>query len=178
MRKEFLEISVGELISVTGGILAGTLLATLTNKIFIIPGIFILMPGFLEMKGNIFGSLAARLGTGLHLGTIGTNKIMTRPIIENVIASFLLSIIVSIALGLMAYVATIIFFKSSDISILFVSILASIISSLILIPLTVKSTLWLYKRDYDPNNIMGPYVTTVGDVVSIVSILLAILIVI
>ena len=112
------------------------------------------------------------------MGTIGTNKIMTRPIIENVIASFLLSIIVSIALGLMAYVATIIFFKSSDISILFVSILASIISSLILIPLTVKSTLWLYKRDYDPNNIMGPYVTTVGDVVSIVSILLAILIVI
>lgn len=177
MNKEFLELSISEIVSVTGGILAGSLLAILTNKIFIIPGILVLMPGFLEMRGNIFGSLAARISTGLHLGTIDKNKRLSKPIIQNTIASSILSIIVGLILGLVAYIAINIFFKTDNISIIFVSFLAAIISTIILIPLTIESTLWLYRHNYDPNNIIGPYVTTLGDLVSIISLLLAILLI-
>mgnify|MGYP001574130012 CR=1 FL=1 len=177
MNKESLELSVAEIVSVTGGILAGSLLAILTDKLFVIPGLLVLMPGFLEMRGNIFGSLAARISTGLHLGSIDKNKRFSTPIIQNTIASFILSVLVSLILGIIAYFAISLFFKIDNTSIILVSFLASVISSVILIPITIESTLWLYRHNYDPNNIIGPYVTTLGDVVSIISLLLAVLLI-
>ena len=65
MNKEFLELSITEIVSITAGIISGSLLAVLKDKLFIIPGIIILIPGFLEMRGSIFGTLAARISTGL-----------------------------------------------------------------------------------------------------------------
>ena len=177
MNREFFEIALAELISITGGILAGSLLAILTNKLFVIPGLFILMPGFLEMRGNIFGSLAARISTGLHLGIIDQNNRFSKSIIENITAAFFLSILVGLLLGLVSHIAIRFFFHINNTSIIMVSLIAAIVSSIILIPLTIESTLWLYRHNYDPNNIMGPYVTTLGDVVSIISLLLAILLI-
>ena len=64
--RDFLEILSSQLVALTGGILAGTLLAIFTDRLFILPGFLILLPGFLELKGAIAGSMAARLGTELH----------------------------------------------------------------------------------------------------------------
>ena len=67
MDEEFREIFFSEIISITGGLFAGTMLAVFVNKLFLIPGLLILLPGFLEMRGNISGSLAGRLSVDLHL---------------------------------------------------------------------------------------------------------------
>lgn len=177
MNKEFLEISVTEIISVTGGIIGGSLLAVLKDQLFIIPGLIILMPGFLEMRGSVFGTLAARISTGLNLGTIDNKKKINRPLMENILASLLLSLIASFTLGLISYLAIMIFFNTNFPLIILVSVLAAIISSIILLPSTIIAAFWLYNHNYDPNNIIGPYVTTTGDIVSIVSLLLAVLII-
>jgi mgtE-like transporter len=179
MRKDFLEILSGELIAVTGGLLAGLSLAIFKDKLLLIPGLFILLPGLLEMRGNISGSLAARIGSALHLGTLSANaKYNNKIIVRNIFASFLLVIFVSLVLGSLAYVATLIFFKIQFIEIIYISVFAAIFSNIILLPLTIKTSLWLYKKGHDPDNIMGPYITTIGDVVCILAILLAITIVV
>ena len=66
--KDFKEILFSQSMAVIGGIIAGTLLALYTDKILLIPGMVILIPGFLEMRGNISGTLSARLSSGLFLG--------------------------------------------------------------------------------------------------------------
>jgi cation transporter-like permease len=37
----------------------------------------------------------------------------------------------------------------------------------------VAGVFWLFKRGHDPNNVIGPLVTTMGDVVSIVALAVA-----
>ncbi len=167
--REFEEIFVSEFISVTGGILAGVLLASATNRLEMIPGILILMPGFLEMRGNISGALAARLSTALHLNLLKKHPGILR---SNIAAASFLSVAISTFLGLVAYVGTLLFFRINYPKIIIVALVAGIISNFIMIPVTTKTTLWLFRHGLDPDNIMGPYITTMGDILSVVSLLI------
>ena len=174
--KDFKEILSSQLVSITGGLVAGTLLAAYTKKILFIPGMFILLPGFLEMRGNISGSFAARLSSGLFLGYIKPNQKNTKIIKGNMIASFALVVYISIMLGLIAFLCNLLIFKVFTPKIILVPIIAGIIANIIEIPLTLFVTMYLFKKKYDPNNIMGPFVSSTGDVTSILSLLLTLFI--
>ena len=88
-KRDFSEILSSELVSVTGGIISGTLLAIFTDRLFLLPGLLILLPGFLELQNASSGSLAARLGSELHTRRIRPGK-KSRLITENKMASFIL----------------------------------------------------------------------------------------
>ncbi|HLD49254.1 MAG TPA: magnesium transporter, partial [archaeon] len=83
----------------------------------------------------------------------------------------------SAVLGTVAYFANLYFFGVNNISIIFIALFAGIFSNIIEIPITIFTTFWLFRHGHDPNNIMGPYVTTIGDIVSILSLLIAIVII-
>ncbi len=175
--ENFKEIFSAEIISVLGGLLAGTILAYHTDKLLFIPGMLILLPGFLEMRGNISGSLASRLSSGLFLGVIKPNQFKTKIIRGNLIASFLLVIFVSLTLGLLAYLFNYIIFKVSIPKIILLALIAGIIANIIEVILTLFFTFYLFRKGYDPNNIMGPFLTTTGDITSILALLIALVIV-
>jgi mgtE-like transporter len=81
-----------ELIYTVGGVFAGIIL--------------VLVPAILGMRGNISCTLGSRLGSAIHLGLI--DKIERNPeLINNVAGSLTLSLIMSIALGIMAHIFTI-----------------------------------------------------------------------
>ncbi|MBI2542577.1 MAG: magnesium transporter [Candidatus Aenigmarchaeota archaeon] len=172
--KDFKEIFSTQLISITGGLIAGYFLAVALDKIYLIPGFFILLPGLLDMRGNVSGSLAARLSAGLHLGVIKSRKPINRITVENIKVAILLTLITSLLLGSVAYLANYVFSGVDYPKIILISIFAAVLSNIIEIPMTVFLTFWLFKRGFDPNNIMGPYVTTSGDIVTILSLLAAV----
>src|SRR3989338_6201567 len=68
--KDFKEITATQFVSLTGGLMAGTILSTFSNNLLIVPGLFVLYPGFLALKGEIHGSLSARLSSALHIGDV------------------------------------------------------------------------------------------------------------
>lgn len=175
--KKFREIFSSQMISLFGGLIVGTTLAIYTDKLFLIPGIFILLPGFLEMRGNISGSLAARLTSGMYLGLINPKRNKTKIVKGNVLASFLLAIIVSFTLGLLALVFNYLIFHIVTIKILFIPLIAGILANAIEIPLTLFFTFYLFKKGYDPDDIMGPFVTSTGDIISVVSLLTVVLLI-
>lgn len=175
--RDFREILTSEIISITGGLLAGTILAFATGQLALVPGLFILIPGFLEMRGNISGTLAARLGSGLWSGALKPRMHGNRILHGNLIADIFLAIAVSFVLGIVAYAASSIFFGITNIALIYVAVIAGILSNIIEIPATVFATFWLFKRGHDPDNIMGPYVTTIGDIISVIALLVAIAIV-
>ena len=170
--KDINQMLIAEVISVSGGILAGYILADVTGLLERIPGILLLIPAFLEMRGNIAGSLAARLGTGLHIGVI-KGRWKMKNIWNNVLASFLLGLFVSAFIGVLAFFISFFSSMSADPRIIIISILAAIISNVIEISSTTYMTMWLFKKGYNPDDIMGPVVTTTGDIISALSLVIA-----
>ncbi len=170
----FREIFLSQIVLLIGGLIAGTILAVYTDNLLLIPGMLVLIPGFLEMRGNISGSLAARISSGIYLGFInpyGKNKRVLR---GNIAASFFLVVFISILLGVLAYLFTLIVFKTPYPEIILISLLAAILANLIEIPLSIFFTFFLFRKGFDPDNIMGPFVTTTGDLTSILSLLLVV----
>ncbi|MDP2908287.1 MAG: magnesium transporter [Nanoarchaeota archaeon] len=175
--KSFKEIFLSQIVSIIGGLIAGTILALYTDKLLLIPGMLILLPGFLEMRGNISGSFASRLSSGLFLGVINPNKVKTKIIRGNLLSSFLLAIIISFTLGLIAFLFNLLVFKIAVSKIILLPLIAGIIANAIEIPLTLVVTFYLFKKGHDPNNIIGPFVTSTGDITSIASLLIALVII-
>jgi|GEM_PF-739349 len=175
--KEFREIAIAEVLSITGGLLAGTILAINIDQILLIPGLLILLPGFLEMRGNISGSLAARLSTALDVRKITSREENSYFVRQNIIATFAEALIVSLSLAAIAYAVTYFIFGTATLSIFLIAVLAAILSNVIEDILTTKATFWLYRKGLDPNNVMGPYVTTTGDIVSVFCLLFAVFVV-
>ncbi|HLD10452.1 MAG TPA: magnesium transporter [Candidatus Nanoarchaeia archaeon] len=167
----FKEILTAQIIFVFIGLIAGTILAVYTDKILLIPGMLILLPGFLEMKGNIGGTLSSRITSGLFLGVINKNNIKTKIIKTNLLASFCLVIIISTILGLIAFIFNYLLLKEIIYEIILIPILASILSNSIELPLGIFATFYLFKKGHDPSNIMGPFIASLGDITSIVSLL-------
>jgi len=176
--KDFWEILTAEFLSVTGGIIGGILLSVLTNKLEMIPALLILLPGFLEMRGNIGGSLAARLSADLHLKKISAKLKETSILKDNVLASSILAIFIALILGLLAYLSVYLIFGINNTNIIFIALIASVLSLILEMPLTIVATFWLFKHGYDPDDIMGPYVTTIGDVFSILALIITVMVII
>ncbi len=176
LKKEYEEIFIAEIISISGGLLAGTLLAFYINQILLIPGLLILLPGFLELRGNVSGALAARLGTALDLKRMRPTLINNKTVNQNILASFIEVTLVALALATVAYVVTYFFFGTATPKIFLIAIIAALTSNLIEVVATTFAVFAIYKAGHDPNNIMGPYVTTTGDIISVLSLLFAIVV--
>jgi len=175
--KDFKEIFSSQLVSIAGGLIVGTLLAIYTNQLLLIPGMLIILPGFLEMRGNISGSFASRLSSGLFLNVIKPNNTKTKLIKGNLLASFLLAMSVSFVLGLIAFIFNYFFMGILMYNIILLPLIAGFIANFIEVPLTLFTTLYLFKKGHDPNNIMGPFVTSTGDVTSTISLLIALMLI-
>lgn len=172
--KDLVEISFSELLSVTGGIIGGVFLVGLLENFSLVAGLFILFPGLLEMHGNIYGSLSARLSNLLLLGKLNDKRERNYFIRQNIIASFFLVLFISFILGLISYLFIYLVFGVNNAIIIYVSVLSSILGSFVEVPLTIYTTFWFYRHKFDPEDVMGPYVTTLGDIISIVSLVVVI----
>lgn len=175
--KDSKEIFYTQIISITGGLFAGSLLAFALDKIYLIPGFFILLPGLLDMRGSISGSLAARLSAGLHLGAINPSHVINRITTGNIKAAVLLTVVISSLIGVVAYFANYFLFNVSYPKIILISLFAGVLSNVIEVPMTTLLTFWLFRRGVDPNNVMGPYVSASGDIATILSLLIAIVVI-
>jgi len=126
------------------------------------------------MSGEVSGSLAARLSSGLFLRAVEPRWSFRQSYLRgNVGAALALGIIVSGALGVVAWAATLLLGGLNQPVLIVVALLAGLIANFIEVPLTVAGVFWLFRRGHDPNNVMGPIITTIGDVVSVVALAIA-----
>lgn len=155
-----------------GGIIAGSTLGLMVDLFQKIPGLLIIVPGVIAMRGNISTAFGSRLGSAYHLGVINAENLWNEDLKQNIIGSLVLSILVSIIIGLLSYVTTILVFHlyPNPIKLIGSVIIAGVISGFILTMLTVGIIYMVFKRGYNPDNITGPALATVGDIITIVCI--------
>ena len=87
------------LISSGGDLLAGLALAGLSNTLTTLPGLIILIPAAIGMRGNVMGGLGSRLGTMIHAGTFRSSRRLNSDVGQNLSASIVLSLSTSVALA-------------------------------------------------------------------------------
>lgn len=159
-----------------GDLIAGILLSGMTNTLQILPGLLVLIPGAIGMRGNIFGALGSRLGSNLHIGTL-TPELKKSPVLnQNIISAMILTVIMSIFLAFTAkgFCVLLGFESISIIDFTIISVLGGIISGAVLLPATILISIKSYENGWDPDNVTTPLIAASGDLFTIPSILLAV----
>jgi mgtE-like transporter len=154
-----------------GGIVAGSTLSGMIDIFEKIPGLIVVIPAIIALRGNISTALGSRLGSAYHLGVIDAENLWNAELKQNIIGSLTLSFLVSIIIGVLAYVTSLSLGVQPDpIKIIAIVLLAGIISAVILTLLTIGIIFVAFKRGYDPDNITGPALATFGDIVTMLCI--------
>src|ERR1700704_1984977 len=74
------------LVSSGGDLLAGLTLGAITHTLQALPGLLVLVPAAIGMRGNIFGALGSRLGTAIHTGTFTLSRRRSTVVGQNLLA--------------------------------------------------------------------------------------------
>ena len=86
------------LLSSGGDLLAGLTLGAITGTLESLPGLLVLVPAAIGMRGNIFGGLGSRFSTAIHTGTFRVSRRLDTLVGQNVVASLALSLSISLVL--------------------------------------------------------------------------------
>ena len=185
--KEFLEDTDSVLkeslialsICAVGDLCAGIILGNMEFFLQTYPGLMVIIPGAIGMRGNIFGSFGSRLSTHLHIGTISPEFKRSDLLDENITASIILTMVLSVLLGVIAKVICMIFgFESISIyDFVLISFIAGLISTIIMLPITMFISLKSFEGGWDPDNITTPFIAAIGDFFTLPAIILSVLIV-
>jgi mgtE-like transporter len=150
-----------------GGIVAGSTLGAMVDVIQNIPGLIVVIPGIIALRGNISTAFGSRLGSAYHLGIIDAENMWNEELKQNIIGSIVLSFLVSIIVGVLAYVTSLLFHVQPDpVKLIAIVLLAGVVSAIILTLLTVGIIFVVFKHGYDPDNITGPALATFGDIIT------------
>ncbi|MBP1909167.1 magnesium transporter [Methanolobus bombayensis] len=163
-----------ELMATIGGVISGLILSGMSDELALIPGLIVITPAVLGMRGNISCTLGSRLGSAIHMGLI--TKIDRNPeLINNVSGSLLLGIIMSVILGMAGHLITIALGLESAgmLRLTAIAVLAGFSSGLILSIVAVLLALGMFRFGFDPDNVVTPSIATIGDIVSMTMIFLA-----
>ena len=155
-----------------GGIFAGNILGLMSSLFQTIPGLIVVIPGIIALRGNISTAFGSRLGSAYHLGVINAENIWNNELKQNIIGSIVLSFIVSLLIGVLSYITTILFFDitPNPYKIIGIVLLAGMLSAVLLTTLTIGIIYLVFRRGYDPDNITGPALATVGDIITMLCI--------
>ena len=185
--KEFLEDTDAVLkeslialsICAVGDLCAGIILGNMEFFLQTYPGLMVIIPGAIGMRGNIFGSFGSRLSTHLHIGTISPEFKRSDLLDENITASIILTMVLSVLLGAIAKVICIIFgFESISLyDFVLISFIAGLISTIVMLPITMFISLKSFEGGWDPDNITTPFIAAIGDFFTLPAIILSVLIV-
>lgn len=176
LRKMVKESFFSEVLSISGGTLAGLFLASsvMKNLLENFPGLLIMVPGFLGLRGNILGAVSARVGTGLHMGLIEPKITLKGDTAMNLVASLFLSMFVNALIGVLAYFVSVILGVNAVLwKLMVVGALSGALASVIVGPFTIMLTILIFRRGVDPDSVMGPLVTSVGDITAVICLFLA-----
>jgi mgtE-like transporter len=170
-RQRFVALIVGVIVASSGGLVLAVAESTLSK----LPGLLLLLPGAIALRGNIFGSMGSRLGTAAHMGTFGLSYRIDSVLIQNLLASGSLSLISSLLLAILAKGTASAFGLSPAMTLadfIVISVLGGVLSSIVLAAVTIALTVGSVKYEWDLDNVVAPLVTTTGDLLTVPSLIL------
>ncbi len=173
--KKLRESLTALILSALTSVFAGLFLGTSNETLVMIPGLILLVPAAIGMRGNIFAALGSRMGSALHLGAVSTLTLDSSVVKTNIYSTLTLTLILSVFLGFLAKGLSAAFGLESISVMAFVAIsfIAGFLSGIVLLLMTFVISFTSYRRGWDPDNITAPLITAMGDFFTIPSLLFA-----
>jgi mgtE-like transporter len=174
-RRTILQGFVGMATSSIGSLVAGIALGSITGTLEALPGLIIMVPAAVSLQGSIFGALGSRLGTSIHSGLYTPTRERGDILSQNVYAVGVLTVCVSLLLGVVARTLSVAVGLES-ISILDFTVIAlvgGVLASGIVLLFTLALARRSYRGGWDLDSVAAPLITAVGDMATIPCLFLA-----
>lgn len=157
------------------GLAAGLVLGSMESLLAELPGLLVLVPAAIGMRGAIFGALGARLGTGMLLGQFEITRKRRSFVGENVEAAIVLTVASSAVAALLARATAGIFGLPSIslLSLVTISMLGGLLSSFFVLIGVLYLARTAFNRSWDMDAVGSPLITATGDIVTLPALALA-----
>lgn len=162
--------------SAVGGLLAGLVLGGMRAELRAVDGLLVLVPALLATRGNVYGSLGARVATGLHQGLVTPRIREVDDRLGRAAAAALANgLLASLFAACVAYLVLRVFVAGSAslVTLVTIALLSGLLSGVALVGTVLVVVFAGYRRGRDPDTLVGPVVTTAGDVFGLSFLLLA-----
>lgn len=164
-----------ELIATVGGVAAGIIFSGMTNELEMIPGLLVIYPGVLGLRGNISSTLGSRLGSAIHLGLVTDLDRHNPELMNNISGSLILSVITAFILGILGHFVTLALgFESAGVfKLTLICVISAFTSGVILSFVAALLAVGMFRFGFDPDNVVTPSIATIGDIVSMLMLFLS-----
>lgn len=151
-----------------GALGAGWILGLMVPRLQAHAGILIMVPGLMALRGNINGAMGSRLGSAVHLGLVRPGRPFGPVTQANFAASLVLSLAVGMLVGALGWGFSLVAgLPTVSLGLLvLVGGTTGLLSGLLLAAITIAIVLTAAHTGVDPDNVTGPLLTTVGDVIT------------
>ena len=175
-RQSLVALAINSVTSLAAGAFLGAIVVTFEE----LPGLLVMVPAAIGLRGNIFSTFGNRISTAVHAGSF--TPVLRRETLfgQNVLATMSLTVVMSLVLAVVARVVALAFGVENAIGVLelvLISLVAGVLASLVVLGASVLLAVVAVRRDWDLDNLVAPSVSTLGDVVTIPCLFLASLLV-
>ncbi len=161
------------------GMVAGGFLAGAEDTLEALPGLLLLVPAAIDMRGNIYGALASRLSTAIHTGQYEREIRLSGFLGRQIVATSYLTVGTSVVIAGMAWL----FAGALGLTtipvwhLIVIATVGGVLSSVFLLLLTIALSRLAQARDWNMDDVGAPTITVAGDVLTVPALLLATLLV-
>lgn len=151
-------------------LVAGAFLGSIHGRLAELPGLLVLVPAAIGLRGNIFGAFGNRISTTIHSGTFRLSSRRESALGQNVLAATILTLGMSLLLAGMAKAIAVALGVEGTISTLdmaVVSIVGGALASVVVLAATLGLTAGAVRFGWDLDNVTAPLVSTMGDVLTL-----------
>ncbi len=157
-----------------GLVTAGLLLQQMKDVLYKTPGLLVMVPALIALRGGISGAMGSRLGSAIHMGLMGKGNLLNPEAWQNVLAAFILSVVLSLLVGALSHVTSLLLGLGSAglLKLVLIATVAGTAAGVIQIGITFGIILIAFTWGLDPDNVTTPSLATVGDMITILLLLL------
>ena len=155
---------------------AGAVLGSLTDTFARYPGLLLLVPAAIGLRGNIFGALGNRVSTSIHAGELQLRVRGSTVLGQNVVAAGALTLgmsVVLVALAALLAVGLDLGPTMGLTDLTLVSVAGGAAASLPVLAATLGLAAGAVRFGWDLDNVTAPLVSTLGDVLTLPALWLA-----
>lgn len=155
---------------------AGMVLSGLEGTFHRLPGLLVLVPPAIGIRGSIFGALGSRLSTSIHAGTFSLTRRADTVVGQNVLAASALTLGSALMVALAARLTAAAFNLGPTISVadlIVVSVVGGVLASIVVLVMTLALAAGSARQEWDLDNVNAPVVSAVGDMVTVPALFVA-----
>lgn len=151
-------------------LVAGAFLGSITGTLEKFPGLLVLVPAAIGLRGNIFGSFGNRISTTIHSGTFRLSTRRETVLGQNVLAASILTLAMSVILAIAAKSIAVALGIGHTVPILDLSVISTVggvLGSIVVMAATLGLAAGAVRYGWDLDNVTAPLVSTLGDVLTL-----------